>query len=378
MSANLQLVPRNENAAARLREAAIEKHLSRFRAPLQPRVRALARVHPWVADLVVSFPALAVALAVPRRGIDHTAGLQLAVDGAPLATIAARLRVPLWLRALPPYAFDKALPLLPDDAEFRRRIANHFPKNWRDGPRWLDSIALAYDAADSDIALWFARELPPQPKRPRYRRHYNPFREYRLLALFAWLSRRPNAKLAWNADMNWANALTAARSWSDALSISLHLGCDAIDTWFAPGCVDGYDFVALVTGEEIEAESAAMNHCVRTYGFDIAENRFRVFSVRKNGERIATLSVHPVNGTPVLNEIAGPKNANVPAEVWVAAHRWMASQDVCALHPARFAYRRAELDQEKWRATWRDYWLAKRRIPAWLPLKGSESVIYAL
>lgn len=379
MSATLQLVPANENAAARRRETAIEKQISRFRAPLRPRVRALARVHPWVADLVVSFPALAVALALPRKGINHHAGIQLAIDGAPLAAIATQMRVPLWLRGFPPQAFDKPLPpRLPDDSAFHRRIANHFPKSWTHAPRWLDTVALAYDVANSEVALWFAREAPIAKKRPRYVRHDNPFRDYRLIALCAWHSRVAGAIQHWNAEMKWDAAQKAARAWVDAALLSVHQRPAAFDTWFSPASVDGYAFVPLCSGDDVEAESAAMSHCARTYWFDIAENRYRLWSVRKNGERAATLSIQIVHETPVLSEIAGVKNAPVPADIWLAAHRWMAGQAPSTIDPKRYAYQAAALDQAKWRALWRGYWLAKRRIPAWLPLKGSESCVYAL
>lgn len=378
MSAILQLVPTNENAVARQRDAAIEKQLSRFRAPVQPRVRALANVHPWVADLVVSFPALAVALALPRQGINHHAGIQLAIDGEPLAAIAAHARVPLWLRALPPQAFDKALPLLPDDAGFRRRIANHLPKGWTHAPRWLDAIALANDAADSEVALWFAREAPIAKKRPRYVRRHTPFLDYRLIALCAWHARQASSTQHWNAEMKWDAAQAAARVWIDAVLLSLHTEAPVFDTWFSPGEVDGYDFVPLCTGDALEAESLAMNHCARTYWYDVMENRHRLWSMRKNGERVATLSIQLEHQTPVLTEIAGEKNAAVSAGVWLAAHRWLAAQAPSAIDPKRYAYQAPVLNQAKWRAKWRGYWLAKRRIPAWLPLTGSESCIYAL
>jgi len=382
MSTSLQLVPANENAARR-RAAAIEQHLSRFRAELQPRVRAIAAVHPWAADLAVSFPALAIALAVPRHGVDRAAGLRMAIAGAPLPALAKHLRTPLWLRAFPPGAFDKAAPILPDDGEFRRRIVNHFPTDWKLAPRWLELIALASDVADGDVALWFAREAPLRMRRPRYVRQPPQRPPYaRLVALFAWVSKRRVAGIAggWNGDMQWKAALAAALDWRDASVLKLHLGENGVaDAWFEPGSARGFDFVPLRSVEEVDAEAAAMRNCVRNYGADLASNYAKLWSVRRDGERVATLSLTAANGfLPGIQELAGPANARVDKDVWLAAHAWLAGQNIAAFDESRFAYSRTACDQRAWRAMWRSYWLNKRRIPAWLPLKGDEATLCAL
>jgi hypothetical protein len=36
---------------------------------------------------------------------------------------------------------------------------------------------------------------------------------------------------------------------------------------------------------------------------------------------------------------------------------------------------KAPLDAQVWRALWRPYWLAKRRIPAWLTLAPSRDAL---
>ena len=383
MSISLQLVPANENKAARARAATIEQRLSQFRAEVRPRVRAVARVHPWVADLAVSFPALLVALAIPRKGVDIASGLGLALDGAPLATIAARVRTPLWLRGFPPEAFSAALPRLPDDSEFRLRIANHFPRHWALAQRWLNAVALAYDVADAEIALWFAREAPLTVKRSRtLRRAPRLQRDMRLIALLAWFSRRGDTLIAtpWNAEMQWRTALDAALTWREQAILRFYMNeAVAADPWFDPGAVDGYDFIPLRTVEDVEAEASAMRNCVRRYGPDLASNIFRLWSVRQGGERVATLALSGTNGLlPGIHELSGPANAKADKAIWIAAHKWCSAQDVHAFDAKQFAYQRDVLNQRAWRAFWRRYWLAKRRLPAWLPLNGSEDALYAL
>src|SRR5690242_6123153 len=147
MSVSLQIVLPDENIAARPRAGAIERHVSRFPTETQPRLRAFAHEHAWTADLVVSFPALAAAIALAPKNPTRDAALRAVIAGAPLARIAAITKTALWLRACPPEAFAAPAPRLPDDAEFRRRIANHFPKDWKRAPRWFEAIATAYEAA---------------------------------------------------------------------------------------------------------------------------------------------------------------------------------------------------------------------------------------
>ncbi|MEZ6022500.1 MAG: hypothetical protein R3C16_03575 [Hyphomonadaceae bacterium] len=156
---------------------------------------ALARRHDWVADLAASFPALLFALAFPRAGVDARAALVLATTGAPLARIAAAAEVPLWLRAFPPHAFAAPIPALPDTPDFRRRIANHFPKDWRAAPRWLDNVALGLEAGDAEIALWFAREAPLRAsKKKRYRLRGGSSARRCALGLVLWAQRRLRAR----------------------------------------------------------------------------------------------------------------------------------------------------------------------------------------
>jgi hypothetical protein len=379
MSTQLQLAHAGENAPVRAQTGLIERRLSKFRAEVQPRVRSLAAQHRWIADLAGSFPALLFALAVPRKAADAEAALRLVVNGAPLATIAAHARVPLWLRAFPPQAFATALPELPDSPDFRRRIANHAPKTWRVAPRWLDGIALGWHVGDEEIALWFAREGLPQPKRRRFVR--KPPQDYRrLVALWAWFSKHErhraftSIRTPWVSEMQWKTALAKAHAWSDALELSLFLGDGSLcDAWRDEKTVYGYEFVPLRSALDVDFEAAEMRHCVRSYGACIASNSIRLWSIRKDGQRVATMSLASSSGPlPSIREISSHANKPPPDEVWLAARRWLYAQDDKQVDAAHYQHKKADFDARVWRALWRPYWVAKRRIPDWLPLHPSQ------
>jgi len=377
--------PPSAIAPARSNAALIESRLSKFRAAVQPRVRALAAEHKWVADLALSFPAVLFALAVPHRAESAATALRLVVSGAPLATVAQSAGVPLWLRSFPAEAFETAIAPLPDTPDFRRRIANHLPKNWRVAPDWLKHVAKAAETADDDIALWFARETPTKERRSKSYKRRRVQQHRRLVALWAWYSTHVDPAdsyiaLPWRSEMQWNAAKDAALQWLDALFLPLFVGGSGVaDTWLEDGEVDGYTFTALRTGLELQAESAAMNHCVARYGQDLADNYVRVWSVRRDGERVATLSLRSEFGSlPQIRELAGPANAVVPIDMHIAARRWLYSQDTPNVDLKRFETKSGAMDSVFWRQLWRRYWLAKKRIPQWLPLQPSIGALYAL
>lgn len=103
----LRVVWRAE-AHKRAHHELIGRRLQRFRPEVRHVVRALAACHSRLADLVVSFPALAVALAKPRAHFDPEPVIADVIAGARLVELGQAAGVPLWLRALPPEAFTDA------------------------------------------------------------------------------------------------------------------------------------------------------------------------------------------------------------------------------------------------------------------------------
>jgi hypothetical protein len=291
----------------------------------------------------------------------------------------------MWMRGFPPEAFARPLPRLPDKPEFRLRIANHLPTNWSLASRWIETVANAAHWGDDEIALWFAREVLAMEQRKARHEPDAPDR-HRLLCLWAWFSVRARNRAGsliaapWRPAMHWSAALSAAGAWRETVALHLYLDREPGPVWIEEGEFDGYSFIALGSAEAIEAEAQAMQHCVRTYSQRIARNAWRIFSVQENGVRKATLAVVHREGKcpfPVIAELRGRRNVNPPPEVWRAARRWLVAQDADPFEP-RVVLRSAVFDARAWRRLWRPYWMAKRRIPDWLPLAPSNSALDAL
>jgi hypothetical protein len=376
MTTHLVLTPRRATARTEL----LERQLRRYHPRFACAVRALAMRHSRIADLAVSFPSLLFALAVPRPGLDPARALARVIDGCSLSEVAAAADVPMWLRKLPPEAFVRPLQSLPDGELFRRQIGNHLPRSPKLAPTWLQVVADVGALAHEQAAVWIARELIREPRRVKPER-------LRLVSLWAWFSVQPAThahaliERRWTPEMRIMPALAAANEWRTLIDLHVNLGCQPIaDMWLHPGQVAGYDFRPLGSITAIADEANAMRNCVHTYGYHLAHNRSRLWSVRRDGERIATLKIGTGYGDPLPNivELKGVGNTAVPREVWWAARRWLNMHDLSEIDMAQRKRGTVPLDQAVWRSLWRPYWLAKRGIPEWLPLAPSRGKLNTL
>jgi len=376
MTSNLLLAPRREPERSDLRERRLRRYSSRF----QPRVRALAMSHPHLADLALSFPALLFALAVPRPNLDRERALACVIEGRSLAEAAAAAALPMWLRKLPPEAFVRPIDPVPDGELFRRQIGNHLPRSPKLMPTWLQLVSQMAALVHEQAAVWIAREFVRAPQPPKLARMH-------LLGLWLWFSGQPTTlghglvEKLWTPEMRLDAAIAAACAWRELVTLHVNLGRRPIgNMWLNPGCVGEYEFRPLDEISDLNEEGAAMRNCVRTYGDDIAHNRSRLWSVRRGGDRVATLEIGVRYRDPLLNivQLKGPGNAVVPRELWWIARRWLQLHDLPQIETGKIKWHHAPLDIATWRALWRPYWLAKRRLPDWLPLAPSRAALEAL
>jgi len=336
--------------------------------------------HARIADIAVSFPALLFALAVPRPGLDPALALELAIEGIALAEVAAAAGMPLWLRRLPPEMFAYPIMKLPDGELFRRQIANHLPRSPKLAPIWLRAVADVADLAYEAVAVWIARELVRDVKRVKLDR-------LRLISLWAWFSGQPGTlgqkmiERPWMPAMRIGSALAAADDWRMKIALHVNLGREPIaDMWLQSARVGDFDFLPLASPAAIAEEAAAMKNCLCSYGYNLAHNRSRLWSVRKDGRRVATLSVASRHQDPLPNitQLMTANNTKASPEVWWAARRWLHMHDLPQIDMKRRDWDTAPLVRDAWISIWRPYWLAKRRIPEWLPMAASRKALATL
>jgi hypothetical protein len=183
---------------------------------------------------------------------------------------------------------------------------------------------------------------------------------------------------AWRPALSFDTALDHSTGWIRRVELYLNLGDGAVgDMWLQPGSVDGYEFVPLTTAMAISEEANVMRHCVVDYGEIVAEGRSRVWSVRRDGARVATLEAGFLGDDPYpcIIQMNGADNAMAAPEVWLAARRWLNGHELPSLGRKATPLDMEPLAREGWFRVWRPYWLAKRRIPHWLPLSPSRAAL---
>jgi hypothetical protein len=357
-----------------------ERRLSRYVARHQNAVRRVAARHERLADLAVSFPALLFALAVPRPRFDPEPVIRSAIGGASLKSLSAAAETPLWLRGLGPEAFVRPLGALPNGPSFRWQIRNHMPRSPKLAPIWLEAVENASAWADEKIAAWVAREILRDPKSVKKDK-------LRFVCLWAWYSSQLGAighsliDKGWAPPMRFTAACQAAAEWRTNLLMYCDLGERGIeDTWLRPGQFHGLEFIPIATAADLREEAKAMKNCVRTYSFRIAQGHLRIWSIRKEGRRIATVEIYRVCGDPYLRigELRAVSNNAAPTDIWRATHLWLRSQDSDFMTPCESKPVYAPINRDVWIALWRPYWLEKRRLEAWLPLAPSQKAIWQI
>jgi hypothetical protein len=298
-----------------------------FAAEHRDDIAELAAVSPRFADLAISFPGLLFALAT---GYGTAAGRRNSseqiLNGKPLREAADSLGLPFWLRRLAPDAFIAPIPELPRSPEFAKRITNHIPERRSRHRDWLDKIGRAARLGDDVFAAWLA-------SRRDLLLLVDGENDIGPLALYAFYSNRPTTfagrlvERPWDCEQQLQSALWGCEMFLTRLAIEVLLGKPLAAPWAEAGKVGELEFKPIVTGLDLIEEAREMRNCVRRYVFKIALGECRLFSVRRGGERLATLELIPSRrrGLPLVHQMRGRGNGPVPRAIREAALRWRAT-----------------------------------------------------
>jgi len=358
----------------RARPDLLERRLAQFQPRFRPRVLALAARHPRLKDLALSFPALLFALAVPRPGCDRERICARVVDGAPLRELAALAQLPCWLRRLPPEAFDGPIPVLPDGPFASQHIVNHIPRSPKNMSAWLTAMGVALSVADEGVAMWVARAWTKGGSKCARQ-------SLRWICVWAWYARHVpddpcRLKTPWRPDLSLDNAHGLSGEWRSNVELYVKLGDEPLaSVWLKPGRVGGFDIVPLQCYADVVAEATAMRHCARWYGASLAENACRLWSLQRDGERVATFEIGREIESPFphIVQLKLANNRPAPEGLWNIARMWLQSQNAACPEAVRQSAPAARPDS--WRRMWRPYWLAKRHFPDWLPLMPTYDAV---
>lgn len=342
------------------REPAAERATALYRPVHGPLARLLAQTHRFAIDYLEQCPALLVfaswgyaakrpehKMLIARRfggAVSRGPKLRALVEhfqGAyPLRKITGKaltgsnFELIMDLRTIPP---SELAQMIPDGAKEQER--------WLRALRFVRSRTKRMLMSKSEpVWLWGARVMTDALAAGIA----TPENQFHSIVDFISRSNRP-----FNPSWTFRSALEAAEDWhrelrarNDAEQFSKRHGLkigDQIDYSPLPNdAVEfaGLEFIPLRSGEALFLEGSAMRHCVASYAADVVLGRSRIFSIRKDGYRVATMELvrkvvarNSATNTPEalregrltvdlittaayrLQQIKGPCNAAVPASI---------------------------------------------------------------
>jgi PcfJ-like protein len=291
-------------------------------------------------QLASTFPVAALLIYSDWRGrnLDKATAANLVERGALLRDVAAALGIPLVLRRIKPGAAHLAFGTLCQHPEWLHFMPDSLPR----ARIWLRVVHRAHDEVGPDYAQWVAGNMPQIPG------HLQQVESF-LSDIADWVKAgpRPSDKIPDPFDdipdfvnprsafvtrpfsplmsLNTVTALSA--EWHEAVASNMDGPELAFPPpWYSAGTLEDCEILPIVNSAELYREGAAMRHCVGRYANEIKHGKIYVYSVRRDGKRLATLALGRVEGRASLIQIRGPCNAHPPKEIVSTVRRWLRAQ----------------------------------------------------
>ena len=305
-------------------------------------------------QLADTFPVLALTLytndCAPRlRNIDfrkwetewadmsarRNSAADLVERGARLRDVAAAMGVPMALRHIRPGAAHLASEVLCRHPELLRVMPDTMPSS----RIWLHVVPWAHDRVGAEFAEWTARHASKIPG--------NLSRVGGVLGLIAdwvragmppeevptpWESPTPRAGSEFivrpfTPSMSLKTAMALSADWHEAVANNLDGPNSAFPPpWYPAARLGDYEILPIEDAASLYREGTVMHHCVGTYGDQVQRGYLYIYSIRRNGERVATLALGRHDGRTWVEQIRGPCNTDLPKVTVAAAVRWLHTQ----------------------------------------------------
>lgn len=255
--------------------------------------------------------------------------------GAPLRKVAECAGVPTALRKVKPGATHHALRGLELFTANPDLIHAHMPQSLPRMRFWLKTVAFAkalspgvdfaefvaknvfwIGTADDEIIAWventadWVRACRPQSNSRLFRASGSEF-----------VTRRFSPGMS----VRTVNALSEA--WHEAVTNARSVPSFAFPVpWAQAAKADDYEILPITDNVELFREGRAMHHCVGTYGAEAVEGKCYIFSLRKDGKKMATIELVRSGDKVELGQIRGRCNGLVAKEIKYAVRKWLKTQ----------------------------------------------------
>ena len=300
-------------------------------------------------QLTDTFPLLALALYSDQRRLRPLGDFQnwdaeiqadaarkncatdLVERGARLRDVAAAMDIPMALRRIKPGAAHLVSDVFCRHPELLHAMPDSLPRS----RIWLRVVDWAHHQVNADFAGWTARHAPQIPGSLDEVGFF-------LADLADWA--RAGTRLAkadeqepmggqfvvrpFTPSMSLNTVTTLSADWHEA--VASHMGGPQFvfpAPWYPAAKFGAYEIFPIDNSAELYREGAAMHHCVGTYGAQVKRGGVYVYSVRRNGERLATLALGRNGSKASLSQLRGPCNAQPPKEITAVVQRWLRTQE---------------------------------------------------
>ena len=242
--------------------------------------------------------------------------------GARLRDVAAVMQIPMALRRVKPGAAHLAvachnpewiISLMPDSLPRMRtwlRAVDH--AHLRAGPdlaEWTAGHAFQIPVESENEILSFVHDLADWVRAS----HGNDGHQFVVRPFRPTMSLRTVTKLSGEWHEAVASNLTGPQHTFPA-------------PWFPAAKVNGVEIIPIDNSADLDREGASMHHCVGTYAEEVRAGRYYVYSICRDGERLATAGLILIGDRVRLHEIRGPCNAAVPKQITAIVQRWLGAQ----------------------------------------------------
>ncbi len=270
-----------------------------------------------------------------ERSARREEAANLVERGARLRDIASALGLPMALRRVKPVVTSWAFGILVEHPE----LLQWMPETTPAAHLWLRSVSFAYREGGLDYARWVARHVPEMPRAEVVATVTNVADWVRACKnaaepddLFApkqfvtrWFNPAMGVKAVMQASHDWHEAVASNADSTDSSALP--------PPWFPAGKQGAFEIIPITTAGGLVREGYAMHHCVGSYADRVRGGDCYVYSVRKDGERVATVSLVPPgpfigNVRQVsIEQVRGPCNAEPPKAIVTAVRQWLRERE---------------------------------------------------
>jgi hypothetical protein len=243
--------------------------------------------------------------------------------GARLRDVAGVMNIPMALRRVKPGVAQFANEVFCQHPDLLAFMPATTPRQHI----WLPLVCWACTRVDADFGAWAARHVPEIPGRT----HHVVGSFLSDIADWAYPEKDAGREFItrpFTPSMSLKTTIELSADWHEAVAANLAEGPNATfpAPWYPPARLGDYEILPIEDAATLYREGHAMHHCAGTYSGRVLAGELYVYSIRRNGERVATLALHRYSGRATINQLRGACNSEPPKAITAMVLRWLRAQ----------------------------------------------------